>query len=151
MNREGFFKEMGKGLLQTVKTVFEPLIEDDLETLEKTTDTILGIQWLYLCSSEYPFEKLNQFFVKNRSIFVIQEEGNMRAISGICPSCSNLLHLSALLLTCKCFNCEKDFNFRTNSGELTFFDLPITRKQDGYYIGIKTNDDRLSIRNDSNA
>lgn len=137
MNRENFFKEISKGFLSTFKTVLEPIIEDELDTIEKTTDRLLGIQWMFLCQTDYPFEKMNQFYVQNKSLFVIQEQGNMRAFSGICPSCSNLFNLTPLLLTCKCFNCEKDYNFQTNSGELTFIELPITKEKDGYYVGIK--------------
>lgn len=151
MNRENFFKEMGKGFINTLKTVFEPIIEEELDSIDRTTNRFLGIQWLFLCRADYTFEKMNQFYVQNHSIFVIQKQGNMRAFSGSCPSCSNLLHLTPLLLTCKCFNCEKDYNFQTNNGELTFIELLIKKEEDGYYVGLKTSSNMQSIKGDSHA
>jgi nitrite reductase/ring-hydroxylating ferredoxin subunit len=136
VNRGEFFKEMKKGFMNTLKTLYEPLIDDDLEVLEKTTDRLLGIQWAFVCRPDYPFEKLNEFYIDGKPIFIVQNSGNMRAISGICPSCSNLLNLSVLLLTCKCFNCGKEYNFHTETGDLILWEHPLIKKNDGYYAGL---------------
>lgn len=137
VKREEFFKEMTTGLIKTLKTVYEPFVEDDLKKLDKTTSRLLGIKWVYFCSVVKRLEKVNQFYINGTPIIIFQEERNMRAISGICPECSNLLTLSVLFSTCKCLNCEKGFNFLNNEGDLTLFELPLTRRNDGYYVGLK--------------
>ena len=42
MKRLDFFKEMGDGLFQTVKSVYEPFIQGDLEKIESAADRALG-------------------------------------------------------------------------------------------------------------
>lgn len=137
MNRQDFLKEMRKGLFSTIRTVYEPFVDEEIEKLEKTADSMLGIRWMFVCQKDTVFSKVNEYFINGKPIYMIQANGNMRALSGICPSCSNLLNLSNLLLTCKCFNCSKDYNFQTESGNLAFEELPISLKSDGYYIGLK--------------
>lgn len=137
MKREDFFKEMKEGFFKTFKTVYEPFIEDDLKKLEKTTDQMLGVNWFYVCNEYSAQEKLNQFIVNGKPIIIINEGGNIQAISGICPECSNLLNLSVLFATCKCFNCEKEYNFQKKQGELSFSELPLNMKNDGYHVGLK--------------
>lgn len=137
MNRQDFFKELSKGLFSTIKTIYEPFIDEDIEKIDKTADVMLGIRWEFVCRKDAEFEKVNEYFINGKPIYIIQTNGNMRAISGICPSCSNLLNLSNLLLTCKCFNCSKDYNFQTDFGSLAFDELPLMEKSDGYYVGLK--------------
>ncbi|WP_147533690.1 hypothetical protein [Bacillus marasmi] len=136
MNRQDFLKEMRKGLFSTIRTVYEPFVDEELEKLEKTADSMLGIRWVFVCQKDTEFTKVNEYFIHGKPIYIIQMNGNMRAMSGICPSCSNLLNLSNLLLTCKCLNCEKDYNFQTNIGNLDITELPLIEKSDGYYVGL---------------
>lgn len=135
MKREDFFKEMKKGFFNTLKSVYEPFIEEDLEKLEKTTDRILGVNWSFVCSEYYQFNNINQFYISGSPILITKEEGNVKAFSGICPSCSNLLHLSVLYSTCKCLNCGNDYNFQNKTGDLTLIEMPLALKTDGYYVG----------------
>lgn len=136
--RRDFLKEMKQGLFATLKTVYEPFVEDDLKKLEETTDRMLGIEWSFLCSDkQQQVEKLSQFYINGKPIIVIHEQGNIQAVSGVCPECSTLLHLTPLFSTCKCLNCEKEYNFQTRTGTLTFTELPITKKNNDYYVGIK--------------
>jgi nitrite reductase/ring-hydroxylating ferredoxin subunit len=137
VKREDFFKEMKFGFFKTLKNVYEPFIEDDIEKLEKTTDQVFRIKWTSVCSKDYYLEKFNQFYINGKPIFIIGEEGNMKAYSGICPSCSTLLNFSVLYSTCKCMNCGKDYNFQNKNGELILLELPLALKKDGYFVGQK--------------
>lgn len=137
MKREQFLKEMKTGLWDTLKTVYEPFIEEDLKKLEKTTDRALGIKWLFICNEDENPETISQYFLDGKPIFMIWKEGNMKAISGICPTCSNLLTLSVLYATCKCLNCENHHNFQNNVGDLLLKEFPVTKKNHAYYVGLK--------------
>lgn len=137
MNRQDFFKEMGKGLFSTLKTVYEPFLEDDIENLERTANSLLGVQLTYVCSKDSEFAAINEYFINGKPIYIIQANGNMKAISGICPLCSNLLNVSNLLLTCKCLNCGKDYNFQENIGSLAIQELPLIKKPEGYFVQLK--------------
>ena len=46
MKRDEFLKEMGSGLFQTVKSVYEPFIKEDLKKVEGAADKALGITWV---------------------------------------------------------------------------------------------------------
>lgn len=137
MKREQFLDEMKSGLINSVRSFYEPFINEGLSKIEKTTDYMLGINWHYLCDQSTVVEKMDQFFVNGKPIIIVSEAGNIRAISGICPECSNLITLSILYSTCKCLNCENDYNFQKKEGNLTFLEHPIKKKQMAYYVGLK--------------
>jgi hypothetical protein len=135
VKREQFFREMKSGLLETVKTVYQPFVEEDIQILEKTTDRLFGIKWVFVCNEQDQLELLNEFFLEGQPVIVIWMKGNMKAISGICPTCSNLLTLSFLYSTCKCLNCGNHHNFQNETGELKVKEFPVKKKDDAYYIG----------------
>jgi hypothetical protein len=136
MRRSDFLRELGNSLFETVKSVYEPFLKNDLEKVEEAADRVLGITWVPLITESEYFSELEMKFVKGMPIIMARYGTNMQAVHGICPVCSHIITLSSLYARGKCLNCQKEFNFKTHSGELQLNPLPIKRKDHTYYVGI---------------
>ncbi|MBL4953849.1 hypothetical protein JK635_16820 [Neobacillus sp. YIM B02564] len=138
MNRAEFFKEMSNSLLQTVKSVYEPFISDDLEKVENAADRVLGITWYPLLEDRGQDPLLEMHYTAGKPIIVSRYGTNMQVFDGVCPVCSNIIMLSTLYSKGKCLNCQKEFNFNTGIGELKLYSLPVKYKQKMVYVGLQT-------------
>lgn len=137
MRRGEFLKEMGGSLFETVKSVYEPFIHEDLERVEEVADKALGITWEPLMKkSDVDFD-LEMKFIAGKPIIVIQSGTNMQALDGVCPVCSNIIILTALYSSGKCLNCQKEFNFMTQTGDLHMKSFPLKAKKDMVFIGFQ--------------
>ena len=137
MRRGDFIKEMGSSLFQTVKSVYEPFISEDLEKVESAADRALGIRWVPFIKESELFSELELKFIGGKPVIVVRNGTNMQAMDGVCPVCSNIIILRTLYSSGKCLNCQKEYNFKTQSGELQLASFPIKRKEDIYYIGFQ--------------
>jgi hypothetical protein len=137
MRRGDFIKEMGNSIFQTVKSVYEPFIREDLEKVESAADCALGISWVPFIKESELFSELELKFIDAKPVIVIRNGTNMQAMDGVCPVCSNIIILTTLYLSGKCLNCQKEYNFKTQSGELQLASFPIKRKEEIYYIGFQ--------------
>lgn len=135
MKRDEFIREMGNSLFQTVKSVYQPFFHEDLEKVENAADRALGITWLPLMKKNDVSPDLEMRFISGKPIIVANYETNMQAISGVCPVCSNIIILTTLYSSGKCLNCQKEYNFKTQTGELKLEHLPIKTKDNTYFIG----------------
>jgi nitrite reductase/ring-hydroxylating ferredoxin subunit len=133
MKRGDFLKEMGNSLFQTIK----PFINEDLEKFEEAADRALGITWLPFMKETEIYPELEMKFIAGKPIIVTRNGANMQAMDGVCPVCSNIIILTALYSSGKCLNCQKEFNFKTQSGELHLESLPTKRKDGMHFIGIQ--------------
>lgn len=137
MRRGDFLKEMAGSLFQTVKSVYEPFLSEDMEKIGNITDRALGISWLpFIKENEY-FTDLEMKFIGGKPVIVTRNGANMQALDGVCPVCSNIIILTTLYSSGKCLNCQKEFNFKTQSGELHLESLPTKRKDGMHFIGIQ--------------
>ncbi|MGG3561457.1 hypothetical protein ABES03_07605 [Neobacillus rhizosphaerae] len=137
MRRGDFIKEMGSSLFQTVKSVYEPFISEDLEKVESAADRALGITWIPFIKEIELDSELEMKFIRGKPVIVTRNGTNMQAMDGVCPVCSNIIILTTLYSSGKCLNCQKEFNFKSHSGELQLASFPIKRKEDIYYIGFQ--------------
>lgn len=135
MRRGDFLKELGSSLFETVKSVYEPFLKDDLEKVEDAADRVLGITWVPVMTESEFSPKVEMKFVKGKPIIMAEYGTNMQAVDGICPVCSHIITLSTLYSSGKCLNCQKEFNFKTQTGELQLKTLPIKHKDHMYYVG----------------
>ncbi|MEH7245227.1 hypothetical protein V7114_00410 [Neobacillus niacini] len=140
MKRLDFFKEMGDGFFQTVKSVYEPFIQDDLEKIEGAADRALGITWVPVLKETEMTSSLEMKFFQGKAMIFVFHETNMQAWNGICPVCSHIITLSTLYSSGKCLNCQKEFNFKSNTGDLPLLPLPLKKKDQIYHIGFLKGD-----------
>jgi hypothetical protein len=140
MKRLDFFKEMRESIFQTVKSVYEPFIQGDLETLEGAADRALGITWIPLMREREWTSDLEIKFLQGQAVILVRDGVNMQAWNGICPVCSQIITLSTLYSSGKCLNCQKEFNFKTNTGELRLSSLSMRKRDQTYQIGFAKGD-----------
>lgn len=140
MKRLDFFKEMGEGFFQTVKSVYEPFIQGDIEKIESAADKALGITWIpFLKESEWTSDLEMKFF-NGKAVILARQGSNMQAWNGICPVCSQIITVTTLYSSGKCLNCQKEFDFMRNSGELPLTPLPLRKRDQIYQIGFARGD-----------
>lgn len=137
MNRLGFFSEMKKGLLDTIKAVYEPILEEKLEQIDRAADTILQIHWVAIGEDFELFPSTEQKIIKGINVLILRTGENIQAVDCTCPVCLNLLYFSESDQELKCFMCEKQYLFRTGEGELLPAFLPVRKKNKQYEIGIE--------------
>lgn len=137
MKRGDFIKEMGNSLFKTVKSVYEPFMQDDIEKVMEVTDVALGISWYPVMKKYEASSQLEVKYVEGKPIIVWIQDTNMQAKNGICPVCSNIINVTALYSTGKCWKCEKEYNFKTQQGELELESIPIKLKDETYYVGLQ--------------
>jgi hypothetical protein len=141
MKRHEFFKELGDSLYQTVKTVYDPFVQSDIDKLEEAADLALGLVWIPIMKEAENADHLEMKFFQGKAIIIVRQESNMQAWNGICPVCSNIITLTTLYLSGKCLNCRKEYNFKTNTGDLQLRPLPIRRKKHMIEIAHMKGDD----------
>ncbi|WP_019241707.1 MULTISPECIES: hypothetical protein [Bacillus] len=139
MKRSAFLKELKTSLFDTVKYVYEPFLEDDIKKIKKSTDRLLNIEWIHIAKNAAELMDYQQMMILKKPFFFVRVNGKMRAFSGICPTCSNLLNVSSMQKTCKCLMCEKTVHFHKNEEEDEWFlsEHSLKEEEDGIYIGIK--------------
>ncbi|MEH7075454.1 hypothetical protein [Neobacillus drentensis] len=137
MKRGDFLKEMAGSLFQTVKSVYEPFIHEDFEKVEAAADRALGITWLPLEKEQDGNHDLEMKFIAGKPIIVVRNGTNMQAMNGVCPVCSTIIIVTTLYSSGKCLNCQKEFNFKTQTGELLLETYPLKSKENTVYIGFQ--------------
>ncbi|MFK9093347.1 hypothetical protein [Bacillus salipaludis] len=137
MRRGDFLKEMAGGLFQTVKSVYEPFLSEDVEKVEAAADRALGITWHPLLIEKWHGLDLEMKFIGGKPVIVTRNGTNMQAFDGVCPVCSNIIIVTTLYSSGKCLNCQKEYNFKTQSGDLQLISYPIKQKEDSYFIGFQ--------------
>lgn len=135
MKRNEFLKEMGSSLNKTLKAIYHPFAEDDVEKISNVADKAIGIRWHYLSSSVELTNGFEQRYISGKPVLIVSIDRNIRAFSSVCPVCSNLLAFSALYSTGKCFICEKEFNILNQEDVLEFNEFPVKEDKGRIFIG----------------
>lgn len=136
-DRFRFFSEMKKGFLETVKAVSEPLIEEKIDQIDRVTDSILQLKWVFLTDNVVHLPCVEQRFIDGEQVIVFRTGEEVKAVSNICPVCSNLFFFFESTNKVKCFMCEKEYSFFSGGGDLSVSFFPIRKKDNRYEIGIR--------------
>lgn len=136
MKRIDFIKEMRNSIFQTVKYAYEPFFQEDVEKVGEAADRVLGVKWLPLMNIEESAPDLEMKYIEGRPIIISRYDTNMQVMNGICPVCSNIIMVTTLYSSGKCLNCEKEYNFKAQQGNLQLESLPVKVKDNMIYLGI---------------
>ena len=136
MKRLHFLKTMGASLYETIDSLYEPAISNGVSKLEEAGDRLLGVKWYPAGLGTKQGPILEMRYIGGQPAVFYGDESNMRAVSGICPVCSNIIILTALYSTGKCLNCSKGFNFGTSEGDLELIFLKVKRRENEWFVGV---------------
>lgn len=124
-------------MLQTVKAVCEPLLEEKLDQFDHAVDSIFQLEWVLLTEDIGLVANVEQRFINGKNIIVLRTGESIQAVSSICPVCFNLLCFSENTMVLKCLICEKEYSFHNKTGELALTFFPIRKRNNSYEIGIE--------------
>lgn len=141
MDRRDFLRQLKSGLWETVREVASPFIENDLRKLEAWADTYGAYgfcplpEWVEQAAKEAPAGDYTEHRIAaNEPLLLLVREGEaLRAFSGKCPACGQLLHRLPHRKLFRCFGCENEIAYDAPE-QLTAY--PVKRKEDALYIGI---------------
>ena len=135
MNRLEFLKELKNSLFKTVQSAYAQIVEEKIEKLDRSMDVLAQLQWWHVTNEVNAKKTIETKFMDGQSVLVVHADQSIRAFSGTCPSCSNLLHVFQLDFACKCMHCDEYFTFTSNEvGSLQ--EYPLKKREDGYYVGL---------------
>lgn len=138
MNRAEFFSQIKKDLLQTVKEIAYPLVDDDIKKIERFARELGNSNWFQL--GEPNIENLIDIedrFINNRSVVFYRNNNRIKAIDRACPNCKSIISWISYEQKFVCLNCEKGFLIINEEGDLkpTFYNL--VKEKNRWYISIK--------------
>lgn len=135
MNRLEFLKELKESLIKTVQSACAPIIEDKMETWDRSIDVLSQLQWRQVATEIQHIKGIESKYVDGQSLILVHEDNTLRAYHGTCPSCGHLLHVFQMNGVCKCMNCDREYSLSsTDEGSLPA--CPIKKCEDGYYVGL---------------
>jgi len=137
LNRLEFFKEMRKSFRDTLKAIYMPLIEEDLDKLEKVTEHVLELKWYSLGYIWSFTSKIEYRYINGIPVIIVMEGESVQVFSGICPACSNLFVVSTLYSTSKCMKCEREYDFKSKNGDLILEELLMKSEKDELFVGFQ--------------
>lgn len=137
MNRLEFLKEIKNSLVQTIQSATAPIVEDKIDKIDRSIDVLSQVQWWHVTNEVLNSKKIEQKYIDGQSLLLVHANRNIRAFSGVCPTCNHLLHVFQMDLTCKCMNCEQEFSLASSETKSCLQEYPLKRHKDGYYVGLK--------------
>ena len=135
MNRLEFLKEMTNSLFKTVQSACAPIVEEKIDKLDRSIDVLTQLQWWHVTNEAQDTKTIETKYIDGQSVLVVHEQKTIRAFSGLCPSCSHLLHVFQLDFACKCMHCDEHFTL-TNDEFGSLQEYPLKKREDGYYVGL---------------
>jgi len=134
MNRKDFFSEMNKGLLDTLKAISEPFVEEKLNQLDHITDELLQIEWVVVTENLDSLRDSQSTIISGRNIVFVQLEGKKMAFEGDCPTCKHLL-MYTWDRNLKCYLCDQTYDLKENENSNLLKRYPLRKNENGYLIG----------------
>ncbi|CEG27553.1 IBR domain-containing protein [Bacillus sp. B-jedd] len=145
MKRVEFIKALGVSLFDTVHSIYEPILEDEADKVDEAVAKIIGIHWLPVFLANHQDAILEMNYLRGKPVILSGNIPELKAFSGICPDCSNIMTLTPLHSTVKCLYCGTEYNFLTREGELSLSRLPVKKKEEIWYIGFPHVKERADI------
>lgn len=105
-DRRAFLKLSFQSVVDAIKEVAVPLVEDHTDKIETLTQRLEGKAWAEVAGLREE-EKLAQRFVGRHLLFLSRKAtGELEAIDGKCPQCGSTLSLRKMDHTLLCLPCN---------------------------------------------
>lgn len=134
MDRRQFMRELRTGLVDTFREAVTPLVEKDIAKLQRIADSFSGYVFHPVT---LPDAGPRMDMVAGQALILHKVRQEWRAYSAKCPACGQLLHYIVHSGQLKCFSCEAEFSFESDS-LLTRF--PIRREKGATQVGLPGKD-----------
>lgn len=145
MKRGDFIKVLGASLFDAVHSVYEPLVKEEADKVKNAAARVLGIQWLPMFLTDRKEAILEARYLHGKPVILSGNILELKAFSGICSDCSNIMTLIPPQSTVKCLYCGTEYNFLSCEGELSLSRLPVKKEEETWYIGFPQAKERADI------
>lgn len=138
MNRAEFFAQVKRDILQTVKEIVYPLIDDDLKKIESFTKDLSDNNWFLL--GEVDLETILEVedrYINNRSVAIFRSSNQLKAIDKVCSHCNSIISWVSYEKRFVCFNCSRGFSIISEEGDLKPIFYNLAKEKNSWYISIK--------------
>ncbi len=137
MNRAEFFREMGKGLLKTIKEISSPFLEEELEKMDALADKMAGVTWHIAGNKElFAAGEVHDLFLGGQSVILFRREKEFAAYRKLCLSCRMMPQWIPYEKKLKCLSCEKEFFLESRGGDLKLRRCPVKIEGDNVLVGV---------------
>ncbi len=155
INRSEFLKEMKKSFSETMKGISAPFVEDKAEQIDDAASILLGKKKFELpdylelrAQSKVDGQEellehspnlrskpiVKDVFLNENSFYLVIKDHLPRAIKKQCPTCKNILMITAFDQKCKCFFCDKSLSIESFEGDLSITELELIQRDGKWFV-----------------
>ncbi|MDF2947064.1 MAG: Rieske (2Fe-2S) iron-sulfur domain protein [Bacillales bacterium] len=138
MDRLEFLTEMKKGILNTIKEVSKPFLEEEAEKVNKLTDEISGIHWAPtgLSVETIKENKVVELIILRQQILLADLNDQIVCYKKICKNCNSIVNYISYRKVIKCLMCEEEINVQTWEGTVQLDSFKTKVENDKLYVAI---------------
>lgn len=135
MNRFQFLKEIQHSLVETIKGIYAPLLEDEVNNMKKVISSIH--------SAWYPlgvYEELHGVEIKyihRTPIAIYMKQGQVQASKMVCPHCHVMLHYIQAEQRFLCLYCDRHFEWLSESASCSMPRLATKKINGEWYVQLE--------------
>ncbi|WP_017755245.1 hypothetical protein [Calidifontibacillus oryziterrae] len=137
MDRADFFSFIKKSVVDTVKEVSAPFIEDDLKKVDQMVDSLAGIKWLpaygETLNNKIGYQDL---YIQNRHLASYFDGEEVTVFDKVCPKCQTIVQWISYDRKLKCFGCDTSITVIDRQGDLQLKEYETKCENGIWFIGI---------------
>lgn len=135
MNRLEFLKLLRSSLKDTAMEIATPIIEEEMEDLEKELVSLAGIRWHEAAIS--PASRSNFIWIKKSPVLFLNDGGHWRAFNPNCPACRTTIHYQEFQESALCLPCSSRWTVgELLEGEKLLHEYPMKQEKEKYYVAL---------------
>lgn len=137
VDRSDFFSYLKKSLIDTVKEVSSPFIEEDIKKVDLLVDNLAGLKWIPIHG-----EKLDErmgyrdLYIDNHHIASFYDGIEVLIFDKVCQKCHTIVHWLSYDKKLKCFGCDTSITVNDRQGDLQLKEYKTKCENGVWFIGI---------------
>lgn len=135
MNRKDFLFSINKSLIDTVKAVAEPFVEEKLNQMDQLTDDLLQIVWVDVTENLLNLRDSQSVIISSKNIVFIRLNEEVLAFEGVCPTCKQIL-MYTWEKELKCYPCDQTIHLREETEQKNIKQFPLKKVDQLYLLGL---------------
>ncbi|KEF37298.1 hypothetical protein M670_03545 [Schinkia azotoformans MEV2011] len=137
MDRLGFFSYVKKSLVNTVKEMSVPFVEEDIKKVDRWIDDLAGIEWIPIQGKELDDAVgYKDLYIANKHFLSFFNGEDVRIYEKVCQKCHIIVHWLSYDESLKCFQCDTSFKVKERQGELQLKEYRAKCENGIWFIGI---------------
>ncbi|WP_048601331.1 Rieske 2Fe-2S domain-containing protein [Rubeoparvulum massiliense] len=114
MDRRNFFKEMKRGLFETVYEIFEPALEEKLEKVDRVEELLMG-RPIKVGPIEHFQNQPKMVYAGGKPYYIYPQGGKLKGVKAICQHCNTLIQWASFRQTFFCPLCQREYTLGSST------------------------------------